>query len=592
MALFGRVNYPGIVAYEDFQFTDVSGVTPAVATMTVYPQDDVPDADGDITLECEGNVITLKNMHIDKACYERNSGGKIVRIKFLDERWKWSFGDITGRYNIRLPNNWVNPDHEKSPRELARLCFAAMGVTEYSTAALPDDARPDIDWDHVNPAQALDKLCDDLGCRVVPKRSTGEWIICVAGDGAELPDNFPLQDGGDGIDPKERPDFIKIVSAPWLYQVALYLEPVGRDADMSYKTLENLSYAPAENQTEFADRSAGFGAEWEYMSNISNFRFSEPDGTALSYRELALETVFKYWRISEKGARDSRDGYVDVPGFDGHPKRKQIIMTNNLVNVYTDDRNEEHKKTAYVTGSYFGYNVEHGGNYPDGTRIDFQGQIFQEVVEERSSFSLNLDPIDTDRCFVVTSQSMVTKIPPIPGVPLFVDAEIYLNCAVQVRDPDTWQPVRFEYLKQIGDGDDEDFCLVVIKEDIQPWSIAKYDSVGSFVSRTENADEVQRQCKYYADSIAKTFETIATKTRRYIGLYPIDMDGRIVQVSYEINKQGADTIASTGTEHDFDIPSEDERRQRNGRKNDSDLIKYWQMRTSRLNRLAGGQGTL
>ena len=66
---------------------------------------------------------------------------------------------------------------------------------------------------------------------------------------------------------------------------------------------------------------------------------------------------------------------------------------------------------------------------------------------------------------------------------------------------------------------------------------------------------------------------MSTSTRTYLGLFPIDMDGAIQQVSYRIGKQGADTIASKGTEHDFDIPQYAERRQRDGRKNQEERMK-------------------
>ena len=34
----GDVTYPGINAVESFEFTDISGVQPAIGTMKVFPQ--------------------------------------------------------------------------------------------------------------------------------------------------------------------------------------------------------------------------------------------------------------------------------------------------------------------------------------------------------------------------------------------------------------------------------------------------------------------------------------------------------------------------------------------------------------------------
>ena len=577
--LQGLVSYPGIQKWETFQMTDVSGISPAIGIMTVFPQFGLPAANGDIVLTYDDYEITFKDCHIDSASYERNSGGQIVSVRFLDERWKWAFYEITGRYNIRKPNNFVDPDHEKTPRELATLCFEAMNVSEFNVDALPNDARPDVDWDHANPAQELARLCDDLGCRIVPKRSTGEWFIRVTGDGADLPNQYPYNDAGDGFDPKERPDFIKIVTAPKRFQIALRLQPMGKETDLSWKWPGNLSYR---NENDLSPAFYGFGRDHEQQSNVDPNRVTQPDGTKISPQELALQTIFRTFRICglsrASGQPDGFDsekirvnGYKDADGNET-ATRKQLILSDQLVQVWTDEVGAEHTRPAFVAGEFYGEKCDGPtGNYPPATRIDYQGQVYRDSEEERASFSLSLDPIDTDRSFLTFSKPMVFQD---ATNSVFTYAKIFLTCAVEVRDPDTWQPVRHEYLKQIGDGSNRDFCYEAVKEEIQPWWITTYSAdFSSTTGTTDNQDEVQRQCEYYADSIAKTFENVSTSTRTYLGLFPIDMDGAIQQVSYRIGKQGADTIASKGTEHDFDIPQYAERRQRDGRKNQEERMK-------------------
>ena len=71
----------------------------------------------------------------------------------------------------------------------------------------------------------------------------------------------------------------------------------------------------------------------------------------------------------------------------------------------------------------------------------------------------------------------------------------------------------------MGTGTNPDFCLQVIKNDIQPWYLSRYTSSGAWIRTTNNAEEVQRQCQYYADALAKTLETVRSLTRTYIGLY-------------------------------------------------------------------------
>lgn len=65
------------------------------------------------------------------------------------------------------------------------------------------------------------------------------------------------------------------------------------------------------------------------------------------------------------------------------------------------------------------------------------------------------------------------------------------------------------------------------------------------------------------------------------------MDGSIQQVSYRIGKQGADTVVSKGTEHDFDLPPYAERRQRDGRRDIAGKLSLQAEITERAARLRG-----
>lgn len=572
---FGQIFYPGLFSIESGTVTDISGISPAEIHIECYPQFGFPDQDGDVTFTYNSTVITFKNCTIDRATFQRDSGGKIVSIKILDERWKWAYGQITGRYNIRLPNNFVDPAHEKTPQELATLCFQAMGVINFDVSALPNDARPDVDWEGVNPAQELATLCDDLGCRIVPKRSTQSWVICATGVGANLPDYYPYQDAGDGVDPKEIPDFLQIITAPTSYQVALKLEPAGRDMDQEWKFPARLSYVINENVTAY-----GFGIEPKSMFNVSPEREDQPDGSAISPRELALQFLYRHWRIAIPRVMTGLLANIAITpikiyinGYNDYVTRKQIILTDKLAQCYTDERGEIHQRPAFVFGEFEAkvYRANNG-NYPPGTRIDYQVSNHEAFPEERASFSLCPDPIDTDRSFVVTSQQMVFRTTSnettVGSSRIVYDfAKLFLTCAIQIRDKTTWQPIRYARIRHIGDGSDPKNVMTVVKNDIQPWYINLYNPDGTWLSTTDNSDDVNQQCDFYLDSIEATFATVNTTTRTYIGIFPIDMDGAIQQVEYRVGKQGADTIASQGTEHDYEIPSYAERRQRDGRQN-------------------------
>lgn len=576
-AVQGLFSYPGVQSWESFEGTDISGISPSVFMLRMYPQYGVPEPNGDITLSYGGNTIVIKDAHIDRADYEEGSGGQTVSVRFLDSRWKWQFYEISGRYNIKLPNNFIDSSREKTPQQLATLCFEAMQETNFDVSALPNDARPEIDWDHVRPAEVLAQLCDELGCRIVPQRSTGMWVIVVTGMGADLPDGgLPYNDYGAGIDPKETPDFLKIVTAPVSYQVCLELEPIGKDMDQAWKVLKDLSY----RLSNWPIDSYGFGRDHRNQAEISAERVLQPDGSQISPQELALQTVFRSFRISNSpqnvATRTDANGRETfyLLGYDGYVNRKQLVPINQLVEAYTDVDGRELPRASLMFGEWHGQNGENDGNHNPGTRIDYQN-LSGSSPDDRATFSLSVDPVESDKTIITTSKPMIYMRRFTDGT-WCTAARMFIVCTVNVRDPKTWQLVRYEKTLNIGGGSNPAFCQTIVKNDIKPWTIASYDKYGAVNPRIplrHNRDEVEQQCDYYLDSISRTYESVASERKTYFGLYCVDLDGAITQVTYRIGKQGSDTIVSRGTEHNFDIPSYEQRRQRDGRHNSAEKMK-------------------
>ena len=595
---FGQVKYPGAISIESCSITDMQGIQPSVAVLEIYPQEQWPDLYGDLVFTYNGNTITFPNCIVDSVLFTRGGGGKIARVRILDERWRWQYGQITGKYNIRLPNDFVDPAHERTPRQLAALLFEAMGVTNYDASDLPDDARPYCDWEGANPAQSLAKMCDELGCRIVPQRSARIYRICQAGFGEDLPENYPYQDAGSGIDPKELPDYIQVLTAPIEVQTALYLEPVGRDIDQSWNFVQNLSYCPNPADYGSPGYSIGFGfgrifpsmdggapsgtPPFETYPKPSPVRILQEDGTAISPREFAQDTVYRCYRINTSyetnDTRTNDNGQVEIwiPGIKLWVTRKQIILTDHLSQCYTDYLGAIHQRPAYAMGSFENKksNLNGSKNYPKQTRIDFQGKRSGIDPEERSSCNLCPDPLDTDRSIIVFSNPMKQIVtdsnnPNTDGSypNSYEFSDLWYVSSIQIRDPDTWQPIRYARVFDMGNNGDPTNVLTVVKEDIQPWIVNLYDENIYPVKAEDNIDDVNNQCDYYIESIKLGLLGVATTTRTYIGLYPIDMDGNIQQVSYKVGKSGCDTVASTGTEHDFWLPSYSERRQADGRRN-------------------------
>lgn len=565
----GFATYPGVQTIFSFEFCDTSGAAPATGTMTIAPQYGFPAENGDIVITYNGVTITLRDMHIDSVRYDVNSGGQIVQIIFVDSRWKWEHREISGRYNFRLPNNYIDPAHEKTPQEMASMCFDALGETIYDVSALPNDARIEADWVCANPAQELDRICNELGCRIVPVRSNGGWRIVVTGEGDFLPE-YPADSIGAGIDPQETPDYIKIVSGPIRYQMRLPLGAIGKDIDLSFKTLKDVSFAP------FPDKpSGGFGInDWLRFSYIDSTRFVLPDGTKVSRQELAQDSIFNLYRLEFKdrpGCKQNSAGEwgIVVPTIEEPVTRKQIILSNELAEMWTDYLGVLHRRAAYVCGVYHGKLAEGElANYPKWTRIDKQAADSATGMDERASYSLSLDPLDTDRSILSITPKMVKQIKPLiwsdsgaTNSLEWQEADLDFVTSFSVRDPETWQPMRVEYLLQIGNGNDTSFVHTVVREDIQPVVIADYDRDGKITGHRSNVGEVESQCQYYAESLSRKFITVESAQRNYVGIYNIDMDGSICQFTYSVSESGCSMMASQGSEHNWYTPDYEERRQ-------------------------------
>ena len=214
-----------------------------------------------------------------------------MSVRILDRRWKWQYGEISGRYNIREKEEeyLIDPDTEKKPRQLATLLLAAMGEVGYSVDELPNDNRPQKHWVSANPANELYQLCDSLGCRVVLGLDNRVRLRRV-GSGASLPVlGIEISDSV-GIDAQARPDSIKVVCGPTRYQARFFLEAVGKDVDGRIKFLDDLSYRPDD----------GWGA-----ANVDGDFDDVRDESRCAAQKLAILSVFKWYRIEAPAVEHS-----------------------------------------------------------------------------------------------------------------------------------------------------------------------------------------------------------------------------------------------------------------------------------------------
>lgn len=263
-----RILWPGVAQPIDCQYVLSHGISPGVARLSLLPQDaDQIALQGDLVLGDGAGEVRLRNCKVSalRTTLDTTSG-QTWTLEIFDRRWRWtSTGFVHGTYNVSddtrdttrppetggpyvtLPRHYV-PWTVRLPHDLIRQCLDAMGERGYRIDA-PNAAYPlpAIQWDFENPAQALSRLCETLGCRVVYRPDSDTVWVVPMGVGADLPDPGPgtICRDSPGLATPSRPDAILVVGAPTKFEVEWVLEAVGEEWDGRLKPIDALSYAPA-----------------------------------------------------------------------------------------------------------------------------------------------------------------------------------------------------------------------------------------------------------------------------------------------------------------------------------------------------------
>lgn len=281
--------------------------------------------EGNLTLD-DGTTNVIFRVKAVDGRIERTTSSRSVPVTFVDRRWLWKYGSISGRYNQadgkgRLPQDdgsgSADPTtYDGGPtlnaQELAKLCLEAMGEIDVSKVdfasnpdkltttayvdAIPTDMYPVIKWESENPGKALQELLGEVGCLIALGYDTVEddnnddginiaRCHLLSDTSPELPEgNYETYDSGDKS--ADRPSKIIIVGGRIVLEEKFdTFETVGLDTDGKTKLLADLSYAPEDPQKD------GHVLSWDdYVGDFA---------TILEYpaREVALDSIYKWFRV-------------------------------------------------------------------------------------------------------------------------------------------------------------------------------------------------------------------------------------------------------------------------------------------------------
>jgi hypothetical protein len=516
------LRFPGISGVIRWTFTLSHGISPSVCSVDVVPQANLPAEMGTLQILFGGVRMQFRDCLIDSAKVRRSLTGQIVGLAILDRRWKWKFGEISGRYNLRLNDGKIDATTEKTPHELATLLLRAMGESAFSVGELPNVARPEVDWNYANPAHELAALAESLGCRVVLGIDNRVSLRRI-GVGALLPNVGAQRSEDFGFDPPTRPDSIKLIGGPTRFQTKFRLEAVGEDSDGAIRPIDELKYKPA----------GGWGSESGHgtFTNILN----------ADDRTRAQRSVFRWYRIASTAETDQRDRFT-IPGIDKPIERRwQLLpLETGLVATYRDDDGTERPRPAVVEGIYW-LQFNDGRNTPSIRRYD-------------GAFTINA------AAGIVEFFLPVTKLELDSGNNrIHAPAELYLTIAHGVKAVDARLALRFTHERRLPGRRLGTGPHLIHREDVVRTVIGNYQG-RTPRSVTDNSQRLISEAAAALDAAQAEFKTLQTAEIEYAGIVPIAPDGAIQQVVWNGSLEGGTTKASRNHESSLVVPSHKERR--------------------------------
>ena len=465
------------------------------AYVKMVPQGSLPNINNINLVVSDGvKTLTLTHCLIDRSRIDVTMNGHIQGIVVLGRVWRWKYGALDGVYNIRNPDGTIKDGTEKTPQELATLCFQALNEPVYNVAALPNDSRPFVNWQCADAYPELQKLCRTLGCTAGLDIAANGGRVWRIGVGASLIGGTEVQTNSYGVDWGDPPDNLIGCAGPTRVQSKLELEPVVLDGDGKIKTLDDptLSYTPV----------GGFGGKDPFDPLDADA--SETD------RQLANATYLKWWRV-----KNQADGTQNVPGLGNVSSIEQILpLRDTLLESYDS-----------------GYGIYERPAFLDGTvAIEIQPVMF-ENTDDHTVIDV-LFRIEKEAGIVITEVPLF-KVHEADQA--FVAADVFLTTSYNVMRSD-WSFHQYKLERNLASNGTPD--LPLRRPDLSLDLIARYQSDGETVASVDdNQGTIDTELNYALDGKQVEFASSDSGLRKYRSLVTHTVDGAISQIKIVVDKE-------------------------------------------------------
>ena len=504
--------FPGVTGVLGGTLSVSNGDAPGICTLRIIPQNNPPAMFGTLEVFWGNRRIEIPDCRVVSASYQKDSNGRIVSLQIEDWRWRWRFGSISGRYNRRDADGRLIAHTERTPQQIAELCFAAAGHANYDASGLPATARPEVDWEEPqNPMAALSRLAEELGCVIVPGDNMKASVLPM-GVGADLPTgpDSGRMDVSEILDPPEKPDSLAVIGAPVDFQCDLEVEAVTREVGIfiggQFTLLDDATYKPA----------AGWLGAAESFEGI----------TDLKARNAAQQYAYRAFRIVISAGGLEIPGYTDITG-------KKVTRLDQLVILDRQAEKEEQYgkfvyRPAWLYGAFDSPAANQlGDNALSNTRTEPEPITDPESDLAKETIWRGGTSIDSQLGIVFTSdRATLTTAAGASG-----PAKFRLRVAVNVRDDQTDELTRYIRQRQYGTKTGTK-AAVLRHNEIVARTVPTYAASYRVVSVETTNTQADTEADYYLDAQERSWQDNKPSEATYAGFLPLQLDGAISHMVY------------------------------------------------------------
>lgn len=503
-----EVSYPGVGAIIRWSYVISEGIVPSICILEAIPQTTLTAAPATLQIKYGNLTRSFPDMVVMRESLTQANAKRGFRMKLIlqDRRWKWQHGRVSGIYNVRLPDGTVDPTTRKTPAELATILLTAMGERGFDVSRMPIGMFPPAKWDNVNPAEALDKLCRYVACKITGGE-TGKVTIWPLGMGKELPEGKYINPTYT-LTPQGKPKALVLQGGNTVFQSRLKLAAIGRNDNIS---LPLATKAP-------------------YAASILDSPFSYPGIAVTQQRTDAFQSLFKVFYTNSQA-----DGTHVLPGCNVQvSKGTQYRLLNVLIDTWLNSDNVRLTVIPGVLGKFWPM----GDDADECTSlIGYNGHFSIDASRNLVSFPYAL--------WNLTSTGAI-KAP-----------EMYLYVAYHVLGADG-EYAGLRRPRAIGGTGGE---RVLYRPELTYAVRHAYDANNNIIATVTTLAQAEAEAKAYLDAFERSYLQSDQRDIEWAGIEDMYLDGRISQLKMQGGvKEACYSRASRMSEFDVCGPGSQEQR--------------------------------